>query len=579
MTFRAKPVVKRAHRPAWEAQDRRNFYLNLGFGLIVVLAVVILVVAAGLSYYTDHLAPVGSVNGESISKDAFKDRLKVDAWRLKEADSRISTAVLAGHLTEAQGTAQQQTIAQQRTKLAAITLERVIDSKLQAKLAVEEGVTATSADIDARLIVEATSPELRHAWVIEIKPVTDLGAVAPTATQTADARAKADAALRDISGGKAWEDVAKTVSTDASSAPQAGDLGWLQADDTRADEAFLKAVFAVAANTPTAVIEGGDGVFRIGRVTEIAASSVDTAYQAKIQNDGVSLERYRDVIAADVIHEKLQAKIVADVTGPGAQRRVSEIRVSEAAPGLGPDAIKVRHILYSPRSDPAGAAKVPATDPTWAAAQSRATATYIRLKQDPNLFDAIARKESDEGQAQGPTGSGGKLPFFDSKSSVDKAFLAAILAPGLKAGDVLAPVRSAFGWHVIQVMYRPTDADHLKALKDQADNGADFAILARDTSVAPSAGAGGDLGWIAKGQLDDRLTAAIFAAPIGKTSDVVAVASDGTYLFKVLAEETRTPVGRQLQELTATAFSKWYAAKKSAAVITRDGSIANSTTG
>ena len=35
MTFRAKPVVKRAHRPAWEAQDRRNFYLNVGFGLIV----------------------------------------------------------------------------------------------------------------------------------------------------------------------------------------------------------------------------------------------------------------------------------------------------------------------------------------------------------------------------------------------------------------------------------------------------------------------------------------------------------------------------------------------------------------
>ncbi len=49
MTFRAKPVVKRAHRPSWESQDRRNFYLNLGFGLVVVLAVVILLVAAGLT--------------------------------------------------------------------------------------------------------------------------------------------------------------------------------------------------------------------------------------------------------------------------------------------------------------------------------------------------------------------------------------------------------------------------------------------------------------------------------------------------------------------------------------------------
>ena len=55
MTFRAKPVVKRAHRPAWEAQDRRNFYLNVGFGLIVLLALIILGIAVGLSYYNDHL--------------------------------------------------------------------------------------------------------------------------------------------------------------------------------------------------------------------------------------------------------------------------------------------------------------------------------------------------------------------------------------------------------------------------------------------------------------------------------------------------------------------------------------------
>jgi parvulin-like peptidyl-prolyl isomerase len=577
MTFRAKPVVKRAHRPAWEAQDRRNFYLNLGFGLIVILAVVILAVAAGLSYYNDHLAPVASVDGDSISKDTFKDRFKVDTWRLQEADSRISTAVLAGHLTQAQGTAQQQTITQQRNQLAAITLERVIDTKLQAKLATQEGITATAADIDARLLVEATTPESRHAWLIEVKPVTDPGAVAPTAAQTADAKAKAEAALKDIASGKAWEDVAKTVSTDASTAPQAGDIGFLQADDTRADEAFLKAVFAAPVNTPTAVVEGSDGIFRIGRATEISASSVDTAYQTKIQNDGVSLDRYRDVIAADVIHDKLQSKVVADVTGAGPQRRVSEIYAGEAAATLGADAIKVRHILYSPKGDPAGASAVPASDPSWGAAQAKALATYLRLKDSPNLFDSVARAESDEASAQGVNGSGGKLPFFDSTSSVDKAFLAAIVAPGLKPGDILQPVRSAFGWHVIQVMYRPTDLDHLKALKDEADKGADFGVLARDNSEAHS-GTGGDLGWVAKGQLADALTTAIFATPVGKTSDVVTVAGDGSYLFKVFAEETRTPEGRQLQDLTSTAFTKWYDAKKSAAVITRDETIANSTT-
>ena len=47
MTFRAKPVVKRSHKPAWESQDRRNLYLNIGFGVVVALAVLILLIAAG----------------------------------------------------------------------------------------------------------------------------------------------------------------------------------------------------------------------------------------------------------------------------------------------------------------------------------------------------------------------------------------------------------------------------------------------------------------------------------------------------------------------------------------------------
>jgi parvulin-like peptidyl-prolyl isomerase len=579
MTFRAKPVVKRDHKPAWETQDRRNFYLNLGFGLIVFLAVLILAIAAGLSYYNSHLASVGSVDGESISKDEFADRYKIETWRLDEAEARARTAVTAGHLTEAQGTSLQSTIAQQRQSLPATTLERLIDTKYQAKLAAQEGVTVAPEEIDARLATEATTPESRHSWVIEVAPQTDLGAIGPSTIQKVAAKATAEAALKDLTAGKSWEDVARTVSTDASTGPQAGDLGWLQANDTRSDEEWLKAVFAAPVNTPTAVIEGTDGVYRIGRVTEIAPSSVDPAYQTKFENKGIDLAKYRAVLQGDVIHDKLQGKIVADVTGSGPQRKVEEIYIREAEADLPADSIKVRHILYAPKGDPENANNVPASDPSWVAAQSQALATFARLKEDPNLFDAIARKESQEAQAQGPSGSGGKLPYFDSSSQVDPEFLKAITAPGLKDGDILQPVKSAFGWHVIQVMYHPTDAEHMKELKTEADGGKDFAILARDNSEAPSAGLGGDLGFVAKGQLVDQLTDAIFATPIGKTSEPVTVAADGTYLFKVLSEETRTPEGRQLDQLTSTAFSRWYDSKKSSVVITRDETIANTGAG
>ena len=78
MTFKAKPVVKRAHRQSWESRDRKNFYLNLGFGIVLASAVLILLIAAGLTWYNDHLAPVGSVDGQSITKDEFAERFAIE---------------------------------------------------------------------------------------------------------------------------------------------------------------------------------------------------------------------------------------------------------------------------------------------------------------------------------------------------------------------------------------------------------------------------------------------------------------------------------------------------------------------
>jgi parvulin-like peptidyl-prolyl isomerase len=121
-------------------------------------------------------------------------------------------------------------------------------------------------------------------------------------------------------------------------------------------------------------------------------------------------------------------------------------------------------------------------------------------------------------------------------------------------------------------MYLPPDLDRLNALKSLVDGGEDFATLARDNSEGLEAGAGGDVGWIARGQLDDTLIDAIFATEIGKTTDVVTVENDWLYLFEVLAEEVRTPEGRQLDELRATAFSDWYNEKKGAVEIVRDES-------
>jgi parvulin-like peptidyl-prolyl isomerase len=576
MTFKAKPVVKRAQRPSMDSHARRNLYLNIGFGLVTFLAVLILLIAAGLSWYNDHLASVGSVNGQQITKDDYADRFKIESWRLDQVEAAIRTAVAAGQLTDTEGQSQLSSVDQARQSLTSDTLERIIDNRLQASLATEEGITVTPADVDARLLKEATTPETRHVWGIEVQPERDANATEPTAAQKAAAKAKADAALKDLQSGKSWETVAQSVSTDAATSAQSGDLGWVRATDTNLDPAFQTALFAAKVNTPTDVIEGADGIFRIGRVTDIAAESVDGEYQSKLTTAGIDLAKYRLVVQGDVIRQKLEDKIVADVTGPGPQRHVLEIYIKQPSTLPGADAIKVRHILYSPKNDPSGASALDANDPAWKAAEDEADATYKRLQADPSLFDSIARTESDETGDLGDTGTGGKLPYFDSSSQVDAAFKAAILAPGLQPGQILPPVKSAFGWHVIQVMYRPPDLDWLNSLRTKADGGADFATLARNNSEATTAGKGGDEGWIAKGQLNSALEAGIFGTQVGSVSSVIAVPNDGIYLFKVLAEETRTPEGQQLDTIKSSAFSNWYTQKKDAATITRDSTLSGS---
>jgi parvulin-like peptidyl-prolyl isomerase len=576
MTLRAKPVVKRTQKPSWESRDRKNFYLNLGFGIVVAAAVLILLAAIAVSYYNENLASVGSVNGQNISRTELRDRVGIESWRLNEAANRARTQYNAGQLSQSEYDLQNQIIDQQREQVAAASLERIIDNRLQAALATTEGIAVTDADIDARLAEEATTPEARHGWVIEVEPVTEEGALEPTEAQINEARAKAEKALTDLRGGATWEDVARTASSDETTAQQAGDLGWLSAEDGQQDPAFVEALFAVAQDTPTEVVEGEDGIFRIGRVTEIVPETVDPAYEDKLVNSDIDLAQYREVVRGDVVRTKLEDMVVAEATKPGPQREVREIYIRESEVEIPETAVKVRHILYSPKDDPEATSSgaIPTTDPAWNKARVDAEAAFKRLEADPTLFDSIARTQSDEQNARGLTGSGGKLGgYITAESQLVQGFLDAVLAEGLEDGDLIAPFKTEFGWHIAQIMYHPTDAERMDLLKTQADGGADFATLARDNSESETAGRGGEVGWVAKGQLDETLTDVIFATPIGETSIVVEIEGDGLYLYEVLAEEMRTPEGSQLDEIKATAFSDWYTPQKDAATIVRDPAI------
>lgn len=572
MTLRAKPVVKGSGRSGWNSDDRRTFLTNLAFVIAIVVSVLILIGYAGFSWYDDHFGTAATVDGTTITKDQLRTRYAIEDFRIKYTESRIRTLQAAGRLSEASAASQLQFLEQRRQSLASIALERLIDITLQAKLAGAEGVSVSEADIDAQILVEATTDEQRHTWVIQVTPANDAVTGKPGDTEKAAAKAKADKALADLKSGKAWDVVAKSVS-DSATAAQDGDLSWLP-KDSGYDAAFMTAVFAAPLNTPTDVIEGADGVYRIGQATELADKSVDETYQSRIDEASIKTADYRAAVRGDLIRRGLDDKVVADLSKPSLQRHVEQIFLTVGT--AQPDGIKVRHILISPKDDPAGAAALAADDPAWTAAADEARTLYAQLVADPTKFDQLAREHSDEGQAKT---TGGKLPYYDPTSPIDPAFGKAIFAPGLQPGQLLAPFKSAFGWHIVQVMrpYGEGEKAWMDKVKAQLQAGANFEQMARDQGEGSEAGSGGDIGWVAVGQLGDAKESKIFATTVGGLSDVTAITNEGVYLWKVLAEEQRTPTAEQIATFKSSGFTNWYSNKKKDAKITRNTGTTSAT--
>ena len=565
MTLRARPVARRRGRAGWDSGDRRNNLINLGFFLAIGLSVLILVGYAAWSWYDDHYGSAAEVNGQVITKDDLRARLKIEDFRLNYVESRIQTLMARGRITRDDGAQQISFLNQRREQLANLTLERLVDVALMTKLGADNGISVSEADIDEQFAQEATTSEQRHTWMIEIEPDVDPETGEPTDEQKRTALGRAQRALGRLARGESWEDVARTAS-DSALAPQAGDLGWLS-KDSGYDEAFMDAIFAATINEPTKVIEGKDGTYRIGRYTELDPEFVDPDFQLAIDEAGINVADYRVAVRGDVLRTKLSEKIVADLSKAGPQRHVLEIRLPEpntstveVEPGT-----KVRWIAFAPKDDMANAAELPDTDPAWAAAKAEADRIYNIVKATPTRFDELARSESDEASGKN---NGGKQPWYYPSSTIDAAIKNAFVTNTDPVGTILAPIKGQDAWFVVQIMRRTADEDGwLAGLKTQATDEAKFRQLARDNSEGDGVEDGGDKGWITRGELADALDEAVFATAIGSVSEVVEASGDGSYLFWILAEETRELTEDQLDIVKSNGFSYWYTREKEKADI------------
>jgi peptidyl-prolyl cis-trans isomerase D len=100
---------------------------------------------------------------------------------------------------------------------------------------------------------------------------------------------------------------------------------------------------------------------------------------------------------------------------------------------------RASHILIAV---PAGA-----KDDVSKAAEAKADAIAAQVKKNPASFAEVAKKES---QDPGSAAQGGDLGFFGHGAMV-KAFEDAAFDEKLKKGDIVGPVKSEFGYHIIRL--------------------------------------------------------------------------------------------------------------------------------
>lgn len=578
MTSRLKPATRPAakrRRTHWENEERQQFWVTIGFIGLIVLALLVLAGAVAVNYYNEHLRPVARVGGTEISQDRWRQRIVVDLFRLTRAEGRVREGLAAGDLTEASAAARLEAIAGARQQVTTTALDDLVDQVVMAQLAPQHAVSVSDGEVETALRRDLGTPERRTVQAVIVEAASDPGAGAGT-PEAGQAREAAEKALAELKAGKPFADVAKRYSTDPSG-QTGGTFGTIERVNP-VDRAWVDALFALPEGGMTGIVQGADGTFRIGRVAKILPAVEDRDPEASVRGR-VDLAAYREAMRGEVLRGRLREKVLATLTtGDVEQAHVFEIfvhRTNSGDPTLATDGdARVAHILYSPKDDPSAAAQLDKKDPAWAATRRLADARAAALRAIRDVaarekrFAEVARAESDD---RGSAPQGGQLPYFTKGGGFAKPFVDAVFGGRHRKGDIIGPVQTEFGFHVILFQERdaPPDkriADILRLVKAP---GADFAKIARQHSDAPEAAKGGDLGWIARYEESKAFEDAVFALQPGGVSDKVE-RDDGYHVYRVAERAARPLTDAQRERIRAQGFEYWFAAQKEKQNIFRD---------
>ncbi len=405
--------------------------------------------------------------------------------------------------------------------------------------------------------------------VIGVVAAVTAPSAVPTPTQLDIAQTQAQIYVNSItSGTQKWADVA-TEAESSGITSATGDLGISAQSQLNLDPDFAQAIFDLKkVNDVTGLFLGTDGVYRFATVTAIVPPYVDSGWKDAVDSASNAGD-YRNAARAEALKAAIQKSVESQyVTGPMVSRHVEEIYVSAGYSQLGdgPEA-KIKMMIFAPNHDTVLGLERRSVRPGVGRGQ---VARRRRLCGPPDGHHAVHQDGPGHHEQRRPVcrqpGRRSPMAAPDPSSLETRpaskgwgctAVPSTIFAPGLPPGPPGPHPRAVAGYVLVDFQgLRPGPAQRIADAQLEINTGASFADEAAKYSDSSDAYSGGDMGWITPYQLSSDLQQAIFQTPIGGISRMVET-SAGFGLFKVLAEETRTPDAAQQLKLKQVVFNTW----------------------
>jgi parvulin-like peptidyl-prolyl isomerase len=542
----------------WYESADKSLLTNLAFLAAIGLSALLLVGAVGASWWSSNFAVAVEVNGRSISVGEARARGQIELFRLGQESARVRARVSAGTLSSEQGNVILEQINEQATNVSSQLTSEMIDALLIGQLAEERGVVAEQTAIDEEWASETAIPELRLLRRITVDVEDSVDAAEATAT----------ALLEEINAGGDFAAIAKRASTD-SYAAEGGRIGW----STKAEDPLNDAGYAAAWERTeigaTEVIKRSSDQFVIFFVDQIRPATTDADFEKAASEAGIDLGLYQKMSAERALEAALSVSVTAELlAGPAEQRDVSFVSIAAPQDGGMGEEVQVRHLLFSPNNSAEGAEDLDAEDPAWSAAEAEAKAAFEEIKSG-TAIETLASESDDESSA----GEGGLLAWASKGTFVDE-FDSAVWADGLEQGDLLGPIKTQFGYHVIQfearragVMLRLEQLSvELAAAGESFDETAQAAAKEIDglTFDRP--------GYVVQYAINPELSKTVWGLGDGEVSGVVTL-GEQLAIIRVNAIENKPYTEEQQTAVEASGFLIWLDGFRADARIAIDGVV------